>query len=92
MQVALGVGSLVLLAGGSTAMVRRSMGPGQAISVLAIAVVVAVVALLADWLTRSRGLGSFYGPAVIVTTTLAGIVMAVAAVARPHSRRTPPGP
>ena len=43
MQVALGLGSLVLLAGGLAAVVRRTMTPVQAGSVLLIAAVVVFV-------------------------------------------------
>jgi hypothetical protein len=92
MEVAFGVGSLVLLAGGITAMIRRSMRPGQAVSVLVIALVVTAVALLAQWLAHGRGLGGFYTFAVTATTALAGIAMAVAVVARPNSRMTRRGP
>jgi hypothetical protein len=92
MEVAFGVASLVLLAGGITAMIRRSMRPGQAVAVLIIAVVVAVVALLAQWLAGGRGFGGVYTFAVTATTALAGIVMAVAVVARPNSRMTRRGP
>jgi hypothetical protein len=86
MQVALGLGSLVLLAGGLAAVVRRTMTPVQAVSVLLIALVVAAVALLADWLAGRLGLGSFYVVAVLLTTTIAGIAMAVAVIIRPPSR------
>jgi hypothetical protein len=86
MQVALGVGSLVLLAGGLTAVVRRTMTPVQAVSVLVIAAVVAVVALLADWLAGRLGLGSFYVVAVVLTTTIAGVAMGVAVILRPPRR------
>jgi hypothetical protein len=92
MEVAFGVGSLVLLAGGITAMIRRSMRPGQAVSVLLIALVVTAVALLAQWLAHGRGLGGLYTFAVTATTTLAGIAMAVTVVARAHSRMTRRGP
>jgi ABC-type sulfate transport system permease component len=63
------------------------MTPGQAGGVLAIAAVVAGIAWLGDWIADRRGLGGFYAVAVTVTITLAGIVMAVAVVALPHSRR-----
>ena len=92
MEVAFGVGSLVLLAGGTTAFVRRSMRPGQAVSVVAIAIAVATVALLAQRLASGRGLGGFYTFAVTATTALAGIAMAIAVVARPNSRMTRRGP
>jgi hypothetical protein len=86
MEVALGVGSLVLLAGGITALFRRSMTPGQGLGVLALAVTVAVIALLGDWISHRRNLGGFYVFALTATVTLAGVVMAVAVVARPPSR------
>lgn len=92
MEVAFGVASLVLLAGGITAMIRRSMRPGQAVAVLVIAIVVAAIALLARGLATGRGFGGFYLFAVTATTTLAGIVAAVAVVSRPHSRMTRRGP
>jgi hypothetical protein len=86
MQVALGVGSLVLLAGGLVAVVKRRMTPVHAASVLLIAVVVAAVALLADWLAGRLGLGGFYVAMVVLTTTVAGIAMAVAVIIRPPRR------
>jgi hypothetical protein len=92
MEVAFGVGSLVLVAGGITAMIRKWMRPGQAVAVLVIAIAVAAVALLAQWLAHGRGLGGFYTFAVTATTTLAGIVMTIAVVSRPHSRMTRRGP
>ena len=86
MQVALGVGSLVLLAGGVAAVVRRTMTPVQVASVLLIAGVVAVVTLLADWLSERLGLGGFYVFAVVLTITVAGIAMAIAVIIRPPRR------
>jgi hypothetical protein len=59
------------------------MRPGQAVSVLGIAVLVAVIALLAESLASGRELGSFYVVLVVATMTLAGIVAAVAVVLRP---------
>jgi hypothetical protein len=88
MEFAFGVGSLVLLAGGITALVRRSMTPGQAGGVLAIAAVVAAIAWLGDLLADRRSLGGFYSFALTASITLAGIAMAVAVVALPHSRRS----
>ncbi len=88
METAIGVGSLVLLAGGVTAAVRRAIRPGQAIGVLAIAATVAAIAVFADWLAEGRSLGAAYQFAVVAPTTLAGIVMAVSLV-RQRPRRIP---
>jgi hypothetical protein len=79
MEVAIGVGSLVLLAGGLTAAIRRAIRPGQAVAVVGIAVTVAAIALFASWL----GQAAIYRFAVVAPTTLAGIVMAVSVVLRP---------
>ena len=92
MQVAFGVGSLVLLAGGVAAMVKRSMRPGQAVGIVVIAIVVGVLALVARWLSTGRGLGGPYVFAVTATTTIAGMVMAIAVVTQPNSRMTRRGP
>jgi hypothetical protein len=86
MEIALGVGSLVLLAGGLAAVIRRTMTPVQAVTVLVIAAVVAVVTLLADMLADRLGLGSFYVFVVVLTTTVAGIAMAIAVIIRPPRR------
>jgi hypothetical protein len=64
------------------------MTPGQAGGVLAIAAVVAAIAWLGDLLADRRSLGGFYSFALTASITLAGIVMAVAVVALPHSRRS----
>jgi hypothetical protein len=82
MEVALGVGSLVLLAAGTTAAVRRAIRPGQALVVVGIAATVAAIALFAGWL----GQGALYRFAVVAPTALAGIVMAVSVVLRPPRR------
>jgi hypothetical protein len=84
MELALGVGSLVLVAGGTAALIRRAMRPGQAVSVLGIAVLVAVIALLAESLARGRGLGSFYVVLVVATMTLAGMLAAVVVIVQPR--------
>jgi hypothetical protein len=88
MEVALGVGSLVLLAGGVTAVVRRAIRPSQAVGVLAIAATVAAIAVLADWLAEGRSLGGVYQFAVVAPTTLAGMAMAVSLVVQ-RQRRIP---
>ena len=82
MEVAIGVGSLVLLAGGVTAAVRRTIRPGQAVAIVGIAVTVAVIALFANWLEQA----AIYRFAVVAPTALAGIVMAVSVVSRPPRR------
>jgi peptidoglycan/LPS O-acetylase OafA/YrhL len=82
MEVAIGVGSLVLLAGGLTAAVRRTIRPGQAAAVAGIAVAVAAIALFASWI----GDNGLYHFAVVAPTALAGIVMAVSVVSRPTRR------
>jgi hypothetical protein len=84
MEIALGVGSLVLLAGGVTAASRQAIRPGQAWGVLGIAATVAVIALLAGRV--GQDLGSLYQFAVVAPTTLAGIAMAVMLVLRPPRR------
>jgi hypothetical protein len=82
MEIALGVGSLVLLAGGITAAVRRAIRPGQAAAVIGIAATVAAIAVLAGWV----GQGAVYRFAVVAPTTLAGMAMAVSVVLRPPRR------
>jgi hypothetical protein len=84
MEFALGVGSLVVLAGGVAAALRREIRPGQATAVLGIAIAVAGIAALARML--SERLGGFYAVAIVLPTTLAGIAMAVALVTRPGRR------
>jgi hypothetical protein len=84
MEVAMGVGSLVLLAAGVAAALRRTIRPTQALGVLGIAAAVAVVALLADLLADR--LGGLYRFAVVAPTTVAGIVMAVSLATRPPRR------
>ncbi len=88
MEVALGVGSLVLLAGGITAVVRRAIRPGQALGVVAIAAAVSIIAVLADWLADGRSMGAVYRFAVVAPTTLAGMAMAVSLVVQ-RQRRIP---
>ena len=90
METALGVGSLVLLAGGVTAVVRRAIRPGQALGVIAIAAAVSIIAVLAGWLAEGRSLGAVYQFAVVAPTTLAGMAMAVSLVVQ-RQRRTPDG-
>lgn len=80
-DVALGVGSLVVLAGGITALVRRAIRPAQALGVLGVALAVAVIAALA-----SHFPSSLYRVLIILTTTAAGAAMAVAVVTRPQRR------
>ena len=84
MQTALGVGSLVLMAGGVTALVRRALRPGQALGVVAIAVVVGLIAAFAHAL--GGRMGAVYEAAIVVSTTIAGIVMAVVVVTTPPRR------
>ena len=74
----LGVGSLVLLAAGIAAMVRKQMRPGQAVAILVVAVGVATVAAFA-----SRFPSGLYAFAVIASTTIAGIVATIAILTRP---------
>ena len=73
----LGVGSLVLLAGGTVALVRKRMRPGQALAILVVAVGVATVAAFA-----SRFPSGLYAFAVIASTTVAGILGAIAILTR----------
>jgi hypothetical protein len=86
MEVAVGVGSLVLLAGGVTAAARRTIRPGQALGVLGVAAGVAVIALVTVALGHGRSFSGLYQFAVIAPTTVAGIAMAVALVQRPARR------
>ena len=85
MEFALGIGSLVLFAGGVTAAARREIRPGQALTVLGIAAAVAVIVALADWV--GGRLGGFYTAAIVLPTALAGMAMAVAVVTRPRLRK-----
>jgi hypothetical protein len=80
-DVALGVGSLVMLVGGVTALVKRSIRPSQALGVLAVALAVATIAALA-----SQFPGSFYPALITLTSTTAGAAMAVAVVIQPVRR------
>jgi hypothetical protein len=80
-DVALGAGSLVLLAGGLAAVVKRSMRPGQAVGVLAVAIAVAGIAALASSFPSDA-----YRILIIGTTTFAGAGMAAAIVSRPQRR------
>ena len=82
MEVALGLGSLVLLVGGVTGMVRRDLRPSAAVGIAAVAAMVAVVALAGQGLA-----GTAYAVALIVPTTLGGLLAAVMIA----SRRTPRG-
>ena len=88
METAIGVGSLVLLAGGVTAVVRRAIRPGQALGVVGIAAAVAVIAGLAGWFAERRSLGALYEFAVVAPTALAGIAMAISLVLQ-RPRRIP---
>jgi hypothetical protein len=85
MEYAVGIGSLVLLAGGVSAAARREIRPGQALTVLGIAAAVAAIVALAGWL--GGRLGAFYTVAIVLPTALAGIAMAVAVVTRRPGRR-----
>jgi hypothetical protein len=80
-DVALGVGSLVLMVGGITALVRRSIRPSQALGVLGVALAVAVITALA-----SQFPSGVYRVLITLTTTAAGAVMAVAVAIRPQRR------
>jgi hypothetical protein len=80
-NIALGVGSLALVAGGIAAVVRRSLRPGQAFGVLGIAVAMA-------GLTAATSLFPSGVPRAVITVTLAvaGVAMAVAVATRPLPR------
>jgi hypothetical protein len=80
-DVALGVGSLVVLVGGITALVKRSIRPSQALGVLGVALAVAVITALA-----SHFPSTFYRVLITLTTTTAGVLMAVAVATRPQRR------
>lgn len=80
-DVALGVGSLVIVVGGVTALVRRAIRPGQALGVLGVAAAVSVIVALA-----TRFPGGFYPVLITLTTAAAGAGMAVAVVTRPERR------
>lgn len=80
MELAVGAGSLVLLAGGLAAMIRRAMRPGQALSVAGIAAAVALIAWVAQIVGHGRPLGALYVFLVVVSMTVAGVAMAIAIV------------
>jgi peptidoglycan/LPS O-acetylase OafA/YrhL len=80
-NVAIGVASLVLLAGGLTAVIKRTMRPGQALSILGVAVAVLAITALA-----TRFQITFYRVMIILPIAAAGIAMAVAIVLRPPPR------
>jgi hypothetical protein len=80
-DVALGVASVVVFVGGVTALVRRSLRPGQALGVLAVALAVATITALATTFPSS-----VYRVLIIITLALAGAAMAVAVATRPQRR------
>lgn len=80
-DVAVGAGAFVLLAGGMTAMVKRTMRPEQAVRVVVVALGVALVAAFA-----SRLPNVVLVFLAIASTVVGGAAMAVAIVSRPESR------
>jgi lipase chaperone LimK len=80
-DVALGVGSLVVLVGGITALVKRSIRPSQALGVLGVALAVAGITALASYFPSA-----LYRVLITLTMTVAGALMAVAVATRPQRR------
>ena len=80
-DVALGVGSLVVLVGGITALVKRSIRPSQALGVLGVALAVAGITALASYFPNA-----LYRVLITLTMTVAGALMAVAVATRPQRR------
>lgn len=85
-NLALSVGSLVLIAGGVAAIMRRAMRFSQALGVLGIAVAVALVAAFASRLVDEGAVGTLYLAAVALTCAIGGAAMAVAIVVRRPNR------
>jgi hypothetical protein len=83
MELALGTASLVLLAGGLTAVIRRAMTPGRALQVLVIAVGVGALSWAVETLDHGRHLGAFYVFLVIASMTVAGIAATIAVLSKP---------
>jgi hypothetical protein len=80
-NVALAVFSLVLIAGGITAIIKKVLRSAHALTILATAVVVGGVALLAN--------GFPIAPlkvAIIVTSTIGGIAIAIAVITSPAGK------
>jgi multisubunit Na+/H+ antiporter MnhE subunit len=76
-EIALAAGSVVLLAGGITAFVRRNIRPAQALSILGLAVGVVIIGVLADVLSRGTSVGGLWRAAVLIPTTVAATAMAI---------------
>lgn len=85
-NIALAVGSLVLLAGGVTAMVKRAMRLSQALSIVVVAVGVAVVAATATSIAGDGAGGALYTALIVLTCAAGGVAMAVAIVLRKPNR------
>jgi hypothetical protein len=85
-NVALAVGSLVLLAGGVASMVKRTMRPSQAISILVVAVGVAAVAAIATSIAGEGAGGALFTAVIVLTCAVGGAAMAVAIVLRKPDR------
>ena len=77
-DLALGVGSLILLAGGVAAMVARSMDLRQALTLLALAAVMSALTLLALRLPDVGALASeVYVGVAIFMISIGGVAMAI---------------
>ena len=85
-NVALAVASVVLLAGGLSAMLKRAMRPSQAVGVLLVAVAVGAVTAAASSLAGDGAGGAVYTALIALTCAAGGSAMAVAIVTR---RRDP---
>lgn len=85
-NLALAAGSLVLLAGGVTAMVKRAMRLSQALGVLGVAVAVAIIAGAASRLAGESTAGTLYTAVIALTCAAGGAAMAVTIVTRPPRR------
>jgi peptidoglycan/LPS O-acetylase OafA/YrhL len=86
MNIALGLGSLVLFAGVLAAVVQRSVRPVHALYVTGIAAVVGLITLAADAVASAHRSMAFFAFALLMTTTAAGVALAVAVVTRLPSR------
>jgi peptidoglycan/LPS O-acetylase OafA/YrhL len=80
-EVVLGVASLVVLAGGVTAAIKRSIRPTQALGVVGVAVAMGAIVAFASYLPVAA-----FRVVAIVCLAAAGIAMAVNIVTRPLPR------
>lgn len=82
-EIPLAVTSLILLAGGTTAVIRRSMSLAQALTVLGVAVGIGGVVALALGLPDTQSVpGWVYRGVIVASLTLGGVSIAVTVVSR----------